>query len=416
MVQLKKYKLLAVFLLLFFAFFSCSKRGESSAASGDDRTLGTEVAFADLMKAGSMSLSYATQFSVDYYLLPGVSATLPAEADGESLSGSALQNGTAALYKLVTIADADKFLLMPEGAPVPTDIPPDIKPLQLPLDSVYVVASAAMDLINESGSLDKVSFSGTKAKDWSLPSVAAAMENGKIAYAGKYSAPDYELLTAGGCDFAIENTMIYHKPEVKEKLEELGIPVLVEYSFYEPHPLGRLEWIKLYGLLFGKEERACTYYDDQLSRIEPIMEKKPSGKSVAFFYVNPNGAVNVRKPNDYVVKMISLSGGKYALDNLVVEEENALSTMNMMMEDFYVSCVNSDILIYNGTIDSEFSSIEDLFAKSELFRDFAAVKNKKVYFVSKDFYQQTTGIADFMEDLYKVMKGEEDNLTYLLKL
>nr|MCR4940124.1 hypothetical protein [Treponemataceae bacterium] len=68
------------------------------------------------------------------------------------------------------------------------------------------------------------------------------------------------------------------------------------------------------------------------------------------------------------------------------------------------------------TIDSEFSSIEDLFAKSELFRDFAAVKNKKVYFVSKDFYQQTTGIADFMEDLYKILNGEEDNLTYLLKL
>nr|MCR4940544.1 ABC transporter substrate-binding protein [Treponemataceae bacterium] len=409
--------------VLVWGFTGCDKKGEASALpsgslSAADSSVNRESgvsdeayeigelggpSFSSLIKAGSMSLRYATQFSVDDYMLEAVALEAPAgRSDGGSPEGTGRiagaggsSGGASPIYKLVNIADTDKFLLVPEGFPVPADIPPDIKPLLLPLDGVYVVASAAMDLINETGSLDKVLFSGTKAKDWSIPAVSAAMENGKIAYAGKYSAPDYELLTANGCDFAIENTMIYHKPEVKEKLEELGIPVLVEYSFYEPHPLGRLEWIKLYGLLFGSEERAVSYYDDQLRRIEPIMEKKPSGKSVAFFYVNNNGAVNVRKPNDYVVKMISLSGGRYALEDLLVEEENSLSTMNMMMEDFYVSCVNSDILIYNGTIDSEFSSIEDLFAKSELFRDFAAVKNKKVYFVSKDFYQQTTGIADF---------------------
>ena len=47
------------------------------------------------------------------------------------------------------------------------------------------------------------------------------MKSGDLIYAGKYSAPDYELLLAGGCKFAVENTMISHNPEVKEKLEEL---------------------------------------------------------------------------------------------------------------------------------------------------------------------------------------------------
>ncbi len=409
MIQFKKYRLLAAALVVLCAFVSCSKRGESSVDAAVDgaRSVGSgaAVSFADLKKSGSMSLRYATQFSVDYYELP----------DG-SASGGAGASGSAAAYKLVRVANDGSFLIVPENAPVPSDIPLGIKPLRQPLDHVYVVATAAMDVINVTGSLGNILFSGTKAKDWSIPEVTAAMEAGKILYAGKYSAPDYELLTAGGCDLAIENTMVYHKPEVKEKLEELGFPVLVEYSSYEPHPLGRLEWIKLYGVLFGCEDAAAGYYADQISRIEPIMAKEPSGLSVAFFYVNNNGAVNVRKPNDYVVKMITLSGGKYALEDVLVEEDNALSTMNMMMEDFYVACVNSDILIYNGTIDTEFSSLDDLFAKSGLFRDFAAVKSGKVYFVSKDFYQQTTGLADFMEDLYKVLNGEEDNLTYLVKL
>lgn len=57
-----------------------------------------------------------------------------------------------------------------------------------------------------------------------------AMADGSLVYAGKYSAPDYEQLLQGGCTFAIENTMITHNPEVKEKLEELGIRVMVERS------------------------------------------------------------------------------------------------------------------------------------------------------------------------------------------
>ena len=59
------------------------------------------------------------------------------------------------------------------------------------------------------------------------------MEKGDILYAGKYSKPDYELILANGCKLAIESTMINHTPDVKEKLEELGIPVLVEQSSYE---------------------------------------------------------------------------------------------------------------------------------------------------------------------------------------
>ena len=53
------------------------------------------------------------------------------------------------------------------------------------------------------------------------------------------------------CGLAIENTMISHTPEVKEQLEKFGIHVLVDYSSYEPEPLGRTEWVKLYGLLTG---------------------------------------------------------------------------------------------------------------------------------------------------------------------
>lgn len=48
---------------------------------------------------------------------------------------------------------------------------------------------------------------------------------------------------------------------------------------------------------------------------------------------------------------------------MLPEEENALSTMNMQMEDFYAAAKDADILIYNGTIEGELGSIEELTSK-----------------------------------------------------
>ena len=163
--------------------------------------------------------------------------------------------------------------------------------------------------------MDLIALSGTKDTGWYLPEARTAMEEGKIAYAGKYSAPDYEKILSSDCGLAVESTMIYHTPEVKEQLERLGIPVLVERSSYESHPLGRMEWLKLYAVLLGREELAGELFNRQMSALNAVMGQEPTGKTVAFFYVSSNGYVNVRKPGDYVAKMIELAGGTYAPRN-----------------------------------------------------------------------------------------------------
>ena len=219
----------------------------------------------------------------------------------------------------------------------------------------------------------------------------------------------------GGCTFAIENTMVTHNPEVKEKLEELGIRVMVERSSYEKHPLGRLEWIKLFGILFGKQQQADDYFNKQVKRVKPIMEKKSTGKKVAFFAVSSDGTITVRKPNDYVSAMIGLAGGTYSLGNYTDEEKNALSTMKMQMEDFYSAEIDADVLIYNGTIEGELTSIDELVKKNSLFADFQAVKSGQVYTTGSNFYQQSTGTCDFIEDLNQILTGEGDGIYRFLK-
>ena len=334
-----------------------------------------------------MNLSYADQFSVEQY----------------------------GAYKLVTIVDGGRFLLIPKGVSVPTDVPSDIVVLQQPLNDVYLVSSAVMDLVSKAGALSHISFTGTKEKDWYVQEAADAMKAGTLTYAGKYSAPDYELLLSNNCQFAIENTMITHNPEVKEKLEELGIPVMIERSSYEKHPLGRLEWIRLFGVLFNQEQQANEFFKKQAERIQPILEKENTGLSVAFFAVSSDGTITVRKPNDYVSSMIELAGGIYSLNGYLPEEDNALSTLKMQMEDFYVAEKDADILIYNGTIEGELTSIDELIKKNSLFADFKAVKSGQVYTTGSNFYQQTSMTCDFIEDLNKVLTGSDDTDYHFLK-
>ena len=354
-------------------------KGQTSFVIGD--SLG------DIKKTGEIKLKYATGFSIEKF-------------DD---------------YRVVKIEGSGEYLIVPEGSDVPKGVPESVVILKRPLDRTYLVSTSVMDFVCCLDCLDNVRLSGTKEADWYIDKAKDAMEKKDILYAGKYRAPDYELILSEQCDLAIENTMIYHNPEVKEKLEELGIPVLVETSSYEKHPLGRLEWIKLYGTLFDREEEALSYYDSQMSKIEPVMEKSETGKTVAFFHVTAGGLINVRKSGDYISKMIELSGGTYVIKDSG-DNENALSTMNIQMEDFYTTACNADIIIYNSTIGGEIGSIDELIEKNALFADFKAVKDKQVYCTGKEMFQQTTGMADFMNDLNSVFTGEGREYKYLIKL
>ena len=399
----------AILMTAAFACSGCSKKtepGTAAPSTGENHTTasvdGSEenlqaqqnkdlpvLNWEEMSPTGSMDLLYADQFSADYY-----------------------EDGIA----LITIGDADQFLLLPEGVSAPDGLPASITVLHKPVKNIYLVATSAMDDFIRLDALDSIALSGTKETGWYLPEAKTAMEEGKIAYAGKYSAPDYETIVSSSCELAVESTMIYHNPEVKEKLEEFGIPVLVEHSSYESHPLGRTEWVKLYGVLLDKEEEAEAVFEEQAEKLNSIKDSENTGKTVAFFYINSMGSANVRKSNDYVSKMIELAGGKYIFNDLGTDEEG-LSTMNMGMEDFYAGAKDADYIIYNSTIDGELGSLDELLKKSTLLKDFKAVKEGNVWCLTKSMFQETTCLGDVIMDIHRMLTEDDpEGLTYLYRL
>ena len=148
-----------------------------------------------------------------------------------------------------------------------------------------------------------------------------------------------------------------------------------------------------------------------------MSSEENTGKTVAFFYISSNGYVNVRKSSDYVAKMIELAGGKYIFDDLG-DSENALSTMNMQMEEFYAKAKDADYLIYNSTIDGELYTLDELFAKSNLLKDFKAVQNGNVYCTGKNLFQETMGLGTMIADIHTMLTSETgaDEFTYMHRL
>ncbi len=275
-------------------------------------------------------------------------------------------------------------------------------------DTIYLAASSAMDLFMAAGAEDHVAMTGTRAEDWGISRVREMVEDGTIRYAGKYSAPDYELLLSEGCDLAVESTMIYHSPDVKEKLESLGIPVLVERSSYEAEPLGRMEWIRLYGLLTGRYEEATAFFEQKVREVEELKTDEKSGRSVVFFYISSSGQPVVRKPGDYVSRMIEMAGGTYFLSD-DGGEDTMLSSMNMQMEAFLKAAEGADIMIYNSSIDAELRDLDELLEKEPLLSSFRAVQEGNVWCTGKNMFQETSAIADMILELHSIINDPSEN-------
>ncbi len=366
----------------------------------------------------SMKLFHADQFSVDYY--QGGVKLISVEDTGRYLlpaAQSADQPEEGLSREILDWAEREEVTVLPQSP-----------------DSIYLAATSAMDFFDVLDELDRVRLSCEEEGGWYSENANLAMAEGRMIYAGKYSAPDYEKILEEGCDLAVESTMVYHKPEVKEMLEQFGIPVLVEHSSYETDPLGRSEWIRFYGALLGCEEKADALFAEMEEKVRAVTESDDGPendgdndedkaidndgndandndgdndeKLVAFFSINSRGLVTVRKGKDYVPAMIELAGGRYVFPELGAEDENALSTVNLQMEEFYAGAKEADYLIYNSTIAGAIHSVSELLDKAPMLRDFKALKEGNVWCTQQSLFQKPTGLADLIVDMHRMLGGE----------
>ena len=372
--------------------FGEESASEASAAPAEETRELSADPLPGLAKTGSLDLAFAEQFSADYYEGDLVLVTIP--------------------------EDSSRFLLVPEGSEAPENLAADVSVIKTPAENVYMASSSDMDFYAACKALPDVRFTSFKGTEWARPEVKEAMTaaSNLILYVGKYSAPDYETILAEGCGLAIENTMIYHAPEVREMLTSFGIPVLVDRSSYETTPEGRMEWVKLYGLITGHTAEAEEAFAAQLAKFESLKGLEPTGKTAAFFYINTNGAAVVRTADDYIPALIEKAGGTYAFKDLARGAGSHSATTTMEIEAFYAGAREADYFIYSSDIPGELAGLSELLEKCPVLADCRAVREGHVFATTGNLFQSVMEMGDFVTDVRCMLTEEDPDMTFLYRL
>jgi ABC-type Fe3+-hydroxamate transport system, periplasmic component len=357
----------------------------SSEAANNAASAGSSSADS-LMPDGSLALDYAKQFTVDLF-----------------------QGG----YALITVGGNQRFLTVPEGKSVPASVEDDVVVLQLPLTNILISSTPTMSLINAIGALDAVTLTTTEQESWYIDEVITAMQHEEIAFIGSYREPDYEMIVAENPPFAVFSTMLDSVPEVAAKLQELNVPYLLDQSTFEEHPLARIEWVKLYGVLFDKQDAATEHFQEQKEVVEARANTPKTGETAVIFYITSKGDIYVRNSGDYIVSMLDLAGGTYVFDTLNPGESG---TQKLEPEAFYDGARDADYIIYIHNLGGRPADIPEFTAKLEGLADFKAVQNGQVWCTTPNFFQVADTLGYMIADLSTMMQTEDDTLTYLFKL
>ena len=142
------------------------------------------------------------------------------------------------------------------------------------------------------------------------------------------------------------------------KISELGIKVMFNADYLETDPLGKAEWIKLFGALFCKEEIADSIYTtaalsyNEIKNFVSINVKKRPKVLLGLpfrdtWYISPG--------NSYISKLIRDAGGEYLWETT----ESSVS-MPYSLESVYIKSLEADYWLNIGNVTSkeEISSID----------------------------------------------------------
>ncbi|MDO4207831.1 MAG: hypothetical protein Q4D15_09615, partial [Lachnospiraceae bacterium] len=169
-------------------------------------------------------------------------------------------------------ASVVKYLIVPEGVELPAGLDKKAIIIRLPKTSVYVSSDEAATDFESLGLLDLIKATGVTEDTCKNEALKALLKDKKVISAGTLADLNYtellkakvDLVIGAGDDLFSKKTdndkaaKEYQEQYTKlsERLALLDIPMLIDRSADEKNPKGQLEWLKLYGVLFGKEDEA----------------------------------------------------------------------------------------------------------------------------------------------------------------
>ena len=328
---------------------------------------------------------------------------------GEGYTEAVLRNpwDTTSILHTYILVDKDKEVPdhLPEGTIVRT-----------PLSKALVYTTTHCNLIHELGAVKSIGGI-CEIQYIKVPEIVEGCQNGTIVNAGEGTNPDIEKIIDLHPDALLLSP--YENSGGHGQVEKLKIPIIECADYMETSALGSAEWIRFYGLLFGREDLADSIFAEveknynewkALATAQPIKPRLMCEvKSGSAWYVSggrsTTGKLYADAGADYVFSSYTNAGG-----------------VPLSFETVFDKAQDADVWLmkYNHPTDKTYQSLQEDYAP---YANFKAFKEKNIYHCNtayRPYYEDFPFHPDrVLKDLIKIFHPSllpEYELKYFSKL
>ncbi|MEM1534641.1 MAG: ABC transporter substrate-binding protein [Nitrososphaerota archaeon] len=287
-------------------------------------------------------------------------------------------------YKIVRDALNRTLILVPRGQQPPPGLNGVV--VYTPVERVVLMSATQVALVERLREhapwiLDRVvGIMWGGQYEWYFEEVAERLSQGVIRDVGPDYSPNFEEIVTLRPDLVI----IYTFPgsDLPTRLEELGIPYVVDNEYLETTSLGRFEWIKLIATFFNLDEEAYRIFSEvegEVSRIVSDIKRAGLAQPVACWFMVYRGVVYVAGGQSFPANTLAMLGARYAFSDL---ESKGSVTINI--EKLLSSCRDADVVVYPTSF---ISSVQDILSEAPELGEIKAFREGRVYAYAPTIFQ-----------------------------
>lgn len=306
-------------------------------------------------------------------------------AEGFKISNVGNAKLVEVTYPFQGAASGYTYLLVPKGEQPPAH-DADTKVIYIPLESIVCTSTTHIPLLDYLHETDKLT--GFPTTDYiSSQKMRTRIDEGKVTELGIDKGLNLERLAVLEPGVVMGYTMSSDYGQFK-KIEELGIPVVINAEYLEKHPLGRAEWIKFMAVFFQKEKLADSVFRMieknylETKKLTAAVNDKPtvlSGVVYGDAWFLPGG-------QNYAAKLLKDAGCHY-----LWEDTQNNGFLELSFESVYEKAHNADLWIGTAT----FKNLDEIAAADYRYTRFKPYEQKQVY--NYDARRGTKGGNEFLE-------------------
>lgn len=270
-----------------------------------------------------------------------------------------------------TTSNLAKYALVERGYSDKAALPSDITVIEVPLQKAIVYSGVHASLIKELGAFDAIK-GVCDAEYISDAEVKEALKRGEIADCGYSTSPLMEKIMTLKADAVMLSP--FENSDETSRFARIGTKVIQTADYMESTPLGRAEWLRFYGRLFGKGETADSLFSSIEKSYETSKAKaSKTGRKPKVLFDRPyNGVWDVPTSGSVTGRLIEDAGGQNPFDKYTEGGSAHLSP-----EEVIHTAADTDIWLIRHTDPN--LTLQSLETDNKLYGKIKAYKNADVY-------------------------------------